>query len=66
MFLAESAKNSLLRPSNVKLLILDGFGNIHVLRNHKMGGGGKKWQFLITFSTESNHKGEGRSENPQS
>ena len=45
MFLAESAKNSLLRPSNVKLLILDGFGNIHVLRNHKMGGEVKNGNF---------------------
>ena len=32
------------------------------------GGGGRKWQFLITFSTESNHKGGrgGGSENPKS
>ena len=35
---------------------IDLLGNIHVLRNHK-GGGVRKWQFLITFSTESNHKG---------
>ena len=36
-------------------------GNIHVLRNQNKGGGGgvRKWQFLVTFSTESNHKGEG-------
>ena len=33
-------------------------GNIHVLRNHKRGWGVRKWQFLITFSTESNHKPE--------
>ena len=26
----------------------------------KKGGGSRKWQFLITFSTESNHKGEER------
>ena len=26
----------------------------------KRGGGSRKWQFLITFSTESNHKGEER------
>ena len=30
-------------------------GNIHVLHNHKGGRGVRKWQFLITFSTESNH-----------
>ena len=24
----------------------------------KKGGGGRKWRFLIAFSTESNHKGE--------
>ena len=46
-------------------------GIIHVLRNHKKGAGEKKvskGQFLITFSTESNHKGEGRrlSENSKS
>ena len=37
------------------------------LRNHKRGGRGlRKWQFLITFSTESNfRKGRG-SENPKS
>ena len=37
-------------------------GNIHVLRNHKWGEERemrvfRKWQFLITFTTESNHKG---------
>jgi hypothetical protein len=38
-------------------------GNIHVLRNHKRGGVGgvrglgiRKWQSLITFITENDHK----------
>jgi hypothetical protein len=35
---------------------------VRELLNHKsgvVGGGVRKWQFLIAFSTESNHKGEG-------
>ena len=36
------------------------------ITHHKRGGGAiRKWQFLITFSTESNHKGKGGSENPK-
>ena len=32
---------------------------IHILCYHKKGGGGRKWKFLIKFSTESNNKGKG-------
>ena len=44
--------------------IVVALGNNHVLRNQKGGGGVRKWQFLITFSIKSNHKGEGK--NPKS
>ena len=48
-FLAQSIANS--------TLLTNKQGNIHVLRNYKGGEGVRKWQFLITFSTERNHKG---------